>query len=783
MDKLSLGIVIGGALAGSFTSTMMGAQRSVVKIGEAATAVQAKLNALRAGPGIVFAKDVERLERSIARLRHHQAGLGQALEAQKANEAHRAGLRGQIVDVVALGAAFAGPMKAAIDFESAMADVRKVVDFPTLDGLRVFGNDIKAMSREIPISAAGLAAIAASGGQLGVALKQLPDFTRLTAKMATAFEMTPEVAGEAMAKLANVYQLPITQMGVLGDAINHLSDTTAAKASGVVEVLGRIGGNAKQFGLTAVQAAALGTAVLSLGKSPEVAGTGINALLGKLQTADKQGKKFQSGLSAIGLTAGQVRAALAKDAQGGLMMVLERIEKLDPSKRAGVLADMFGLEYADDIALLTGSLGEYRKALDATADDKAYAGSMDREFANRAKTTANQLQLLKNNAVELGINLGSALLPALNDILGVLSPVITKFADWAAKNPELIKYIGMAVGGMLAMKVAVLGAGYAFTFIKGTVLSAKGAFHSFAAAYTMVRELGLKGLFSKDGLAKLPSVLKDGALGGDGSMLGVQKVFVVNMPGSGFQPGGDVGTVDGPDKKGNKPAKPAGKPGSSAGKGGRLGRVVNAVKVGGGKLLNAGRTVVTKGVQAGKAALPVAGRVLANPLTMGVGAMAYSASAGDPNEDRMFADHRARMAADKNRPAPPPQQGAAGARPQTTPRPTGATVAAPPVVVKPAPPVTGARSGMPTAKAPPRPTVTQAPAQRGAASAHPARPTAPAQSLAPSFTININGAGLTVDQVKNVLVREMDAWWRRQQAASQARSRAGLHDGATVGAR
>ncbi|GHU20763.1 hypothetical protein FACS189472_12670 [Alphaproteobacteria bacterium] len=44
--------------------------------------------------------------------------------------AQRANLRGQMMDAVALAATLGAPIKAAVDFESAMADVAKVADFP-----------------------------------------------------------------------------------------------------------------------------------------------------------------------------------------------------------------------------------------------------------------------------------------------------------------------------------------------------------------------------------------------------------------------------------------------------------------------------------------------------------------------------------------------------------------------------------------------------------------------------------------------------------------------------
>ena len=53
-----------------------------------------------------------------------------------------ANLKTEIVASVASVAAIAAPIKSAIDFESSMADVNKVVDFKTPDELKEFSNQI-----------------------------------------------------------------------------------------------------------------------------------------------------------------------------------------------------------------------------------------------------------------------------------------------------------------------------------------------------------------------------------------------------------------------------------------------------------------------------------------------------------------------------------------------------------------------------------------------------------------------------------------------------------------
>jgi hypothetical protein len=89
------------------------------------------------------------------------------------------------------------------------------------------------------------------------------------------------------------------------------------------------------------------------------------------------------------------------------------------------------------------------------ADSTAYAGSMNKEYAARAATTQNNLQLLQNRVTRLGISIGAALLPPFNDFMGTIGPVISGVSELAAANPWLVKGIlGAAVGfGILRLSV------------------------------------------------------------------------------------------------------------------------------------------------------------------------------------------------------------------------------------------------------------------------------------------------------------------------------------------
>jgi len=388
---------------------------------------------------------------------------------------YRNDFKSSIMDKVALGTSVALPMKLAIDFESSMADVNKVVDFESTDEAKAFEQSILKMTRSIPINATGLAEIVSAGGQLGITKDKLLDFTEITAKMSTAFDMSTVKAGESSATLMNIFSLSIDGVSSLGDALNHLSDNSASKAKDLVDVLARVGGNSKVFGITAEQTASLGSAFLAMGRPAEVAGTAINAILQKLGTADKQGKKFQNALSQIGLSSKELKENISNNAEGAIVDFLTRIKDVADDEKLGLLSDMFGQEYADDVALLTVGLHNYTDAIGHLSDKTKYAGSMTREFEIRSKTTANNMVLFKNGISEIGINIGTVLLPAFNSILKPLTGMSNGLADLSTKYPVLTKVVFGATFGVIGLGIAFSTLGFMGSFaLSGLLIARKG---------------------------------------------------------------------------------------------------------------------------------------------------------------------------------------------------------------------------------------------------------------------------------------------------------------------
>lgn len=405
-------------------------------------------------------KDAYELLKNSGTLSHEELARAAQLQEGKVREleASLKGVKPSIAEVAseiqglvggAGGLAFA--TREAMKFETAMAGVKKVAE-GTDEQYAKLSDELKKMSAELGISAAEMADLAAAGGQLGIPIEKLSEFTAIASKMSVAFGMTAEEAGNAAATIANVFQLPIGEVEKLGDAINVLGNNTAAREKDIVAAMARIGGTAKQFGLVADEAAALADAFIALGKPPEVAATAINAMLQKLQTAQSQGKDFQAALEGIGTSADEMAANIAANPQQALTDFLHKLEGLDKQSRALTLSQLFGTEYSDDIALLVGSLGEYEKALGLVADKGQVVGAMQKEVANAMSTSEAQIAKAKQEIINVAIEVGEKLLPLVSLLASTAGSVASAIGAITEEFPGLTQLAALFAAGAVAVK-------------------------------------------------------------------------------------------------------------------------------------------------------------------------------------------------------------------------------------------------------------------------------------------------------------------------------------------
>lgn len=361
----------------------------------------------------------------------------------------------------------------AIKFESAMADVKKVVNFDTPTQFKEMGDDILNLTRTIPMAGEEIAAIVAAGGQSGVARENLLGYAKDAATMGVAFDMAAGDAGEAMATMANVLGKPITEMAQFGDVINHLSDNANSKAKDIVNVITRAGSDTRMLGLTEKQSAALGSTFLSMGKAPELAAQSVKGMSAAFLQL-KAGEHAKE-LKQLGFTTKSFAAAMNKDAQGAISTFIEKVKKMPDDKQYPLLAKIFGKQYADDVLMLAQNTGEYNRQLGLLQETDEhgklkYIGSMQREFENRSNTAENKLTKLKNSISELATKIGASFLPVISSFVENITPVIYSIAKWVETNPQIMDWVLKIGGGVAAVVAGLLTLHSAFSFVSAGLL-------------------------------------------------------------------------------------------------------------------------------------------------------------------------------------------------------------------------------------------------------------------------------------------------------------------------
>ncbi|PHN29564.1 phage tail tape measure protein [Pseudomonas sp. ICMP 561] len=359
---------------------------------------------------------------------------------------------------------FVDGAKAAIAFESSMARVRRVVDFQTPEQFKAMSKDVLDLSEKLPVSAAGIAQVFALGGQSGVAREELKTFAEDALKMGIAFDQTGEQSGAMMARWRTDFKLNQTEVVALADQITQLG-----RAGGVdTGKVSRIVTAAGTSGLSAGQTAAMGAVFARSGMSEEAAATSMRNFTQTLTAGVLATEGQQQAFKALGLDAQAVSQGMSADAEGTISNVLTKLNALEKGKQGAMLSQLFGDSSA--APLVTG-LDALSRNFQLVGNSQKYAGSMQEVYAARASTTESALQLMNNQTTRLGVAIGTALLPPVNDFLGTIGPLISKVSAFTEANPGLVRSIAGAAAGFTFLRLAVVAATVA-SAVMNTVIGA-----------------------------------------------------------------------------------------------------------------------------------------------------------------------------------------------------------------------------------------------------------------------------------------------------------------------
>jgi TP901 family phage tail tape measure protein len=339
--------------------------------------------------------------------------------------------RGVVVGAAAVGGAILGVVKAASDYESAFAGVRKTVNASAPE-LEELSKQFRQMSKEIPISASELARLGEAGGALGVPTDQLKEFVRVTALLGVTTNLTADEAADSLGVLGNVLHLTGAEYSKFASSLVALGNAGASTERDIVAIAERAGAAGELIGLSTEQVLGLSSAVASLGIESEAGGTSLQKFfIDSAKGILAGGTDLKTFAKVAGVSAKTFQTAFQKDAGGALRDFLKGLGKLSQVKQLQVLKDL-GFEdsritrtllgLANNTALVTDQMNVANTAFKENT-------ALTKEAETRFNTFDSQLQITKNTLTDMAITIGSKLLPKITPLLKRLNEFVNANQD------------------------------------------------------------------------------------------------------------------------------------------------------------------------------------------------------------------------------------------------------------------------------------------------------------------------------------------------------------------
>ena len=169
-------------------------------------------------------------------------------------------------------------VKAAADFETAFAGVRKTVD-ATEEEYAALETGIRDMSKRISATPEEIAAVMEAAGQLGISKDYLLDFTETMINLGVATNMSSTDAAVALARLANITQMPQDQFDELGSAIVALGNNLATTEADIVNMALRLAGAGSVLDMSNAQILGIAGALSSVGIEAQAGGSAFSRVM------------------------------------------------------------------------------------------------------------------------------------------------------------------------------------------------------------------------------------------------------------------------------------------------------------------------------------------------------------------------------------------------------------------------------------------------------------------------------------------------------------------------
>jgi len=315
------------------------------------------------------------------------------------------------------------------------------------------------MSETTPINVNELAQIAAIGGQLGIPIGNIVEFTEVMAAMGVSTNLSTTEAATGMARFANIMGTSYNDFDRIGSVIVDLGNNFATTESEILTFATRLAPIGATIGATEEEVLGLAAAFSQMGVPAERGATAIQRVFIDIEEAVALGgEELEKFAEVAGMTMDEFTNARAVDRFEAFINGLARIE--DEGGSAIITLKELGINQQRTISVLLAAAANadgFADALERANEAGEESTALFDEAAKRYGTTASQIQLMANSFNALRIELGGSFIDGVIFLADALRDLFAGMRD----NLDTVKTF-MAIFAALGVVKVVLGLVSAF---------------------------------------------------------------------------------------------------------------------------------------------------------------------------------------------------------------------------------------------------------------------------------------------------------------------------------
>lgn len=365
---------------------------------------------------------------------------------------------------------------------------------------------LRDLAKELPSSHEEIAGVAEAAGQLGIQTDNVVSFTKTMIDLGESTNMSAETAATSFARFANITQMSQKDFERLGAVVVDLGNNLATTESEITEMGLRLAGAGKQVGMSQAEIMSFAAALSSVGIEAEAGGTafskvmvqmqlavekGVGALEPLKQTVSRYGYSWEQFVHAItwggkeltdlskkiGISSKDLKKMYknASESAGSLssfadvtgrtsdefaklfksnpsQAIIEFVKGLGEAEKHGTSAisilsdmDIKEVRLRDSLLRAANASGVFEGAIKLGTKAWEENTALTDEANKRYETTESKVKALKNEVVDMAIDMGGPFVDALRDALKVSKPLLETLSKTAKAfsnaSPEIQKSI------------------------------------------------------------------------------------------------------------------------------------------------------------------------------------------------------------------------------------------------------------------------------------------------------------------------------------------------------